>query len=158
AGGGITKLSFGNLTLGGANTYTGSTTVGNGMLTLDFSQTTAPVNNIVSSSSSLSFGTPQGANAGLGSVNNNRLNITGKASTTNSQTFNGTSVSLGPAVIQVTSGAGGSATLNLGALTHTPGGVLAINNPTTNPGTITTSTTNTNGIIGGWATIGDNQT
>jgi fibronectin-binding autotransporter adhesin len=150
--GGITKLSFGSLTLGGTNTYTGATIVGNGLLTLDFNQTGAPVTNIISSSSTLNMGTASGANAGLGDTSNDRVLVNGKAGTANSQTFNGTSVALGPAVFQATSGAsGGSATLNLGALSHIAGGTGTFILPTS--GAITTSTANTNGILGGWATM-----
>ena len=61
--GGFSKLSFGSLVLGGANTYTGPTNIQNGTVTLDFTQTTAPVSNIINSNWVLSMG---GANAGLG--------------------------------------------------------------------------------------------
>ncbi|HWY74229.1 MAG TPA: autotransporter-associated beta strand repeat-containing protein, partial [Verrucomicrobiae bacterium] len=54
--GGLNKLSFGGLTLAGANTYTGPTLVSNGTVTLDFTATTAPTNNIVNANSSLALG------------------------------------------------------------------------------------------------------
>ncbi len=94
--GGLTKLSFGNLNLGGASTYTGATRVGNGVLTLDFTQATAPATNIISSSSSLIMG---GSTAGLGNTSFSRLTLNGTAAATNSQTFNGTLIDIGPAVL-----------------------------------------------------------
>jgi fibronectin-binding autotransporter adhesin len=147
--GGFSKLSFGNISLGGANTYTGPTNIKTGTLTLDFTQATAPASNIISSSSALTLG---GANAGLGNTSNARLTLTGKASTASSQTFNGTTIDVGPAVIQATSGAGGSATLNLGAISANKGGVANFILPTS--GNIKTTSSNVNGILGGWATVG----
>ena len=146
--GGLTKLSFGNLNLGGANTYTGPTRVGNGVLTLDFTQPTAPTTNIISSSSSLIMG---GSTAGLGNTSFSRLTLNGTAAATNSQTFNGTLIDIGPAVLTAS---GANTTLNLGALTHNAGGALDIAPATTN-GIITTTATNTNGILGAWATVGN---
>ena len=142
--GGLTKFSFGNLNLGGASTYTGATRVGNGVLTLDFTQSTAPASNIISSSSKLILG---GSTAGLGNTSFSRLTLNGTA--TNSQTFNGTLIDIGPAVLTAS---GANTTLNLGALTHNVGGALDIA-PATANGTITTTATNTNGILGlgdGW--------
>ena len=80
------------------------------------------------------------------------LIVQGAAAETNSQTFNGTTIANGPTHIIANSGAGGTANLNLGALTHSTGGVVKFVLPAT--GNISTSTTNTNGIIGGWATVG----
>ena len=93
-----------------------------------------------------------GLTAGLGTTSYSRLIINGKASTTDSQTFASTSLNVGPSVIVDTSGTSGTANLNLGLLTQTPGSVLTIGLPTA--GTINTTTPNTNGILGGWATIG----
>ena len=97
--GGFSKLSFGNVALGGANTYTGPTNIKNGVLTLDFTQATAPVGNIINSSSALTLG---GTNAGLGSISFAQLTLQGKASTTNNQSFSGTTIDVGPAVIRAT--------------------------------------------------------
>jgi autotransporter-associated beta strand protein len=146
--GGLTKSSFGGLTLSGANTYTGPTAVLVGTLTLDFTQPTSPVSNIISSSSALTLG---GSNAGLGGTSFAALTMMGGASA-NTQTFNGTTIDIGPAIVRANSSGAGSATLNLGALTHNPGGVVNFVRPTI--GNINTTTPNTNGIIGGWATVG----
>ena len=149
--GSLNKTSFGTLVLSGANTFSGTTGIKNGTVVLNFADTaaTTPVSNIINASSPLTLG---GLTAGLGTTSYSRLIVSGKASTTNTQTFASTFLDLGPAVIQDTSGATGTANLNLGALTHTSGSVLTIGLPTS--GTVNTTTTNTNGIIGGWATIG----
>jgi len=154
--GGLTKLGFGNLVLFGANAYTGTTSNQVGTLTLDFSKPGAPANSIISSSSRLIFG---GANAGAGVTNFSQLIVTNSAAGTVSQTFNGTHVTIGPAIIRVLSGSG-TANLNLGALDHDAGGVLAIIPPTLKGGlgSVSTTSTNLNGIIGGWATISDGNT
>jgi autotransporter-associated beta strand protein len=69
--GAIIKTGTGTQTLTGTNTYTGSTRINLGTLALDFSGTTAPASNIISSSSALNL-------AG------GTLSLIGKASTTNS--------------------------------------------------------------------------
>ena len=73
--GGLTKLSFGGLTLSGTNTYTGPTAIKNGTLTLDFTQPTSPTSDIINSSSVLSMG---GATAGGGVTNYAALIVTPK--------------------------------------------------------------------------------
>jgi hypothetical protein len=91
----------------------------------------------------------------LGQNNNATLSMTGKASATNVQTFANTNIDIYGSVINVTNGTGGTATLNLGALTHTVGGTVVIPTNATN-GTVrtTTSVATTNGILGGWAVAG----
>ena len=151
--GGLTKSAFGGLTLSGANTYVGPTVIENGTLTLDFTQASAPANNVISSSSALTLG---GGTAGLGAASFDALVMNGRSGTANSQTFNGTTITTGPAIIRANSGSGGSANINLGALTDEPGGILVVVPPTQNGGVgaISTTTANTHGILGGWATIG----
>jgi autotransporter-associated beta strand protein len=151
-GAGLTKNGFGGLTLSGANTYTGGTEIQNGTVTLDFGQASAPANNIISSSSALRLG---GANAGLGAASFDALIMNGGGAA-NSQTFNGTTIDIGPAIIRANSG-GGPATMNLGGLTHAAGGILNLITPTATggAGSIHTTTANLNGILGGWATVGN---
>ena len=150
-GGSLTKLQFGQLTLTGANTYTGATNVRNGTLQLNFADAAAPVSNIINLNSTLVLG---GATAGLGQTNNSTLFVQGKASMNNVQTFNNTNIVIYGSVINVLNGTSGTATLNLGALTHTVGGTVVIPTNATN-GTVRTNTSvaTTNGILGGWATM-----
>jgi autotransporter-associated beta strand protein len=147
--GGLTKMSFGSMTLTGANTYTGPTTISNGFITADFSQAGAPASNIISSSSALVLG---GSTAGLGDTSYAQFFAKGANSTVNSQTFNGTTIAIGPAVITATSGTSGTVNISLGSLTDTTGGVVVFAPAAT--GNISTTATNTNGILGGWAVIG----
>src|SRR5207244_3207691 len=90
---GLSKIGFGNLTLFGANTYTGTTAIKNGGLTLDFTQATAPAANIISGSSQLLMG---GANSGLGNTSYSQLTVLGKASASTSQSFTNALIDVGP--------------------------------------------------------------
>ena len=156
--GGLTKLGFGGLTLAGTNTYSGPTLDEVGTITLDFTQTNAPGTNIISPVSSLTLG---GANAGFGAVNFAALVMNGKTNTASLQAVNGTLVTFGGSVIQARSlGANGAANLNLGLLTHNPGGTLVVVPPvlTGGQGNVTTTATNVNGILGGFATVSDGTT
>ncbi|CAM3021194.1 beta strand repeat-containing protein [Rariglobus hedericola] len=152
----LTKTGASSLTLGGANTYTGDTNINQGSLVLNFGSGVAPTSNIISSSSKLVLGGPSTAIHNSGNVNATlptaTLSVTGAASTTNTQTFNGLTLNQGNNAISVTSGTGGSATLALGAITANAGGAVNFTLPAS--GAITTSTGNTNGILGGWATVG----
>src|SRR5207249_40648 len=108
--------SWGQLTLAGTNTYGGSTIVKTARLGLDFSAASAPQNNIIANTSALvlgNSGAPDTGGPGAAA-----LVMTGKASTTNAQTFNGTTVGIGAHAITVTSGTSGAANLNLGAITY----------------------------------------
>jgi fibronectin-binding autotransporter adhesin len=148
------KNGFGGLTIFGANTYTGPTMIQNGTLTLEFTQAGAPANNIIAPASALTLG---GANAGLGAASFDALTMNGRSGSTSLQTFNGTTIVAGPAVVRANSGAGGTARLALGALANVPGGIVTLVTPTATggAGSITTSTLNLNGILGGWATVGN---
>ncbi|MGA2496715.1 MAG: autotransporter-associated beta strand repeat-containing protein, partial [Tepidisphaeraceae bacterium] len=148
--GSLTKSGTGTLVLGAATTYTGTTTVNGGMLKLDFSNAAAPQNSVISASSPLVL-----------NGNNATLAITGKASTINSQTFNGVTLNPGISAINATIGTGGTINLTLGAITRSPNAYVDF----TLPATGYISTTNTNdgstGILGpcytvsgsDWATV-----
>jgi fibronectin-binding autotransporter adhesin len=150
---GLTKSGFGNLTLSGANTYTGPTTVRNGTLTLDFQQSGAPASNIVTSTSALTLG---GGNSGLGNTSYSRLAVVGKDGLARSQSFASTLVDLGPAVVKAAAGSSpGTVDLYLGALSHNAGGVVNFILPSSGTGNI--HTTNASGMIGAWATVGQER-
>ena len=152
--GGLSKNGFGSLTMFGPNTYTGPTVIQNGTVTLEFTQAGAPANNIISPVSALTLG---GANAGLGAASFDALTMNGRNGGTSDQTFNGTTITIGPAIIRANSGGGGTANMNLGSLANMPGGILNVITPTSTggAGAIHTTTPNTHGILGGWATVGN---
>ncbi|HKQ37785.1 MAG TPA: autotransporter-associated beta strand repeat-containing protein, partial [Verrucomicrobiae bacterium] len=158
--GGLTKNAFGTLTLSGANTYSGPTILQNGTIILDFTAAGAPANNIISSSSALRLG---GESAGLGTLSYAALTLNGKNGANNSQSFNSTTIDIGPAIIRANSIVGGppsSANLSLGPLSHYPGAAAAFIPPsaTGTGGNITTPSPNINGILGGWAVFSDGST
>lgn len=136
----------------GASTFTGAVTLGRtgstgGVSILDFSATGAPVSNIFYN------GVTTGALNFVGSANSaTTLNLVGKAGTTNSQSFGAVSTAAGTlALVNLTSGAGGSMDLSLGAISRTTTGLIAFKAPES--GTI--STTTPNGFLGTWATYRD---
>ncbi|MGL3820139.1 autotransporter-associated beta strand repeat-containing protein [Sphingopyxis sp. R3-92] len=133
--GGLRKNGAGSLTLTGTSTYTGATTIGGGLLKLDFSGAGGPTSNILSASSPLV-------------LSGGTLEVTGAAGETNNQSFGGVTVSAGSNTVRALNGAGGIVNLNLGAITRA-GGLVNFVLPT--GGAITTS--NADGVLGGWATI-----
>lgn len=152
-----TGTGIGTLSFTSANTYTGATTLGRagnfagGVTILDFTAATAPTADILYSNS-----TPAGALALIGGSNSATvLNLTGKASTANSQRFDAVSVTGssttigGLAVINLTSGTSGSMSLSLGNITRSGTGMLAF----TAPASGTISTTTASGFLGPWATF-----
>jgi fibronectin-binding autotransporter adhesin len=132
AGGGsvaVSKSAAGTWSLAGANTYTGNTTAtGGGVLRLDYS---ANDNSKLSDTGVLTLG--------FGTVT---LNGGTHAEVVGSTTLSANSLT-------TLTRAGGSATLALGAVTPAAGGTLIF----AGDALATTSTLNTNGVLGGWARV-----
>jgi fibronectin-binding autotransporter adhesin len=142
--GGLTKDGAGTFVLNAANTFTGTTAVNRGTLALDFSAAAAPATNILSTSSPLAVG-------------GGTLQLTGKASTTNSQTVNGLAITPGASQITLTANATANPLLlTLGGISRSTGGTLNLTQPAGTIGAtngFTTTTGNTSGILGGWITV-----
>ena len=144
---GLTKTGYGTLALTAANTYTGTTSVANGTLTLNFSA--AMPSNILASGSSLGLG------GGLIAAGNGVLNLNGVSGATNSQSVAGTTLDFGNNAIVVNQNDAASVSLSLGNFSRVNHGVVNFTLPTTGSISATNaSIPNSNGILGGWATIG----
>jgi autotransporter-associated beta strand protein len=136
--GGFTKTGLGTFTFASANTYTGATTVAGGTLTLDYSAATSPVSNIINSGSALTM------KAGT-------LQLTGKASTANTQTFNGVTATVGGSTISSTIGTGGTVASTLGTVGRTDTGTLSFVTGTGITYNVSNGNTPAGDILGTWA-------
>jgi len=139
----LTKTTAGTVTLSGANIYTGTTTVNEGTMNLDFSAADTD-SDIINSSSALVLG---GGN----------LLLTGKDEATNSQTVSGLTLNAGHSEITLTAGASNLLVLNLGDIVNNDGATVNFTLPTgdqdlTN-GITTTTANDASGILGVWATV-----
>jgi autotransporter-associated beta strand protein len=144
----VTKIGSSSQTLTGAlvNTYTGPTTVSGGALILDFSQLGGSTpTNLINGNSSLSLG-------------GGSLNVIGKpgAGIATSQSVAGATIGPGASAIAVSINGGSGTTLNLGPLArNSPGGTIDF---TFGVGTITTTASNVNGILGGTVPLDPRKT
>ena len=138
----LQKEGLGGLTLATGNAYTGQTGVRQGTLTLNFANVTAPVaptNNIINSASDLR-------------LYGGTLAVTGLAAVANNQTFAGLTLDPGASGLTSVIGSGGTTAVNFGAITRNAGSTL--NLATIAAGTsYTTSASNNDGILGGYATV-----
>lgn len=155
--GSLGKIGTGTLTLDRANTYTGDTIVSAGFnnsfssnafnsstLALDFSAEGAPTSQIISSSSRLV-------------MDGGKLNMIGSTAGTNSQRFSSTLLKGAHSQIAILSAS--AAALHLGEITRETGGlawfILPGGTQNASHG-ITTTNTNTHGILGAWARVDGN--
>jgi fibronectin-binding autotransporter adhesin len=151
------RVIGGTLSLGGSNAYTGTTTASGGTLQLNFNTGTAPLTDIINSSSTLVLGGVRGGGAVTASGKN-------LANAVNSQTFSGLTINAGASTLNISNGISSGKTLvALGAITRNAGGTVNFVQPTTNT-TIsaqngyTTSTSNdASGILGAYATVGGTE-
>jgi fibronectin-binding autotransporter adhesin len=125
----LAKEGAGKWVLGGTNTFTGSTTVSGGTLMLDYS---------INDNSKL-------ADAGILTMAGGNLDLSGG---THTEIVVSTTLAAGTAS-SVTSSTPGSV-LQMGLITTNPGASINFSAPSI----ATTDTTNTNGILGAWATVG----
>ncbi len=141
--GGTTTVSAGTLVLSGANTLGGNTTVNAGTLTLDY---TVNNNDKIKSTGTLTLG--NGATINLLGANGAQDTVQSVASTSLS--------SNGVTTINVNKGDTQNTTLNLGGITRGTGALTTLNAGGAGPGSviITTTNTGTGGILGGYATFG----
>ena len=142
----LNKTTAGTVTLTGANTYSGITTVGGGTLKLDFSAAGAAATQIINAASVLTMG-------GAPSLGGGTLLVVGNATGNDCQTFASTTINAGASSIQFTNSvATGTPTLALKAITRNAGGTVDFKLPSA--GAVTTTNANVGGILGGYATVG----
>ena len=114
----LTKTGLGTLTIapaaGVVQTWKGTTTVNMGVLTISGTNQTANFTNLINSSSALVLG-------------GGAVNFTGKASFTNSQTFNGTTLNAGISQF-IPAASTGTNTFDFGAITRNAGSLLNLTN------------------------------
>src|SRR6202012_6003818 len=93
-------------------------------------------------------------NAGQGTISRSTILLNPKTGVTNSQSFSATLIDKGFTIVQVSSNSQSAGNLALGNVTHNTGAAATFVPPFLDggQGTITTTSTNLNGILGGWAT------
>ncbi len=171
SGFGFTKTGAGSLTLSGPNTYTGNTGVAMGnttglntssILNLSYAANQTNIINNAANSSALILGGSLTSDATT-VLGGGRLTLTGVATSTNTQSFNGMTVGTGGNnIVFANNATANTIALNVGAISRTVGGTLHITQPTgtvsasngvaTTTGTASTILTDANGTA--YATVG----
>ncbi len=141
AASGFTKSGNGTLTLKGANSFTGLTTINAGGLVLDF---TASNTNKLSPTAGLT-------------MPGSRLTLIGNDAAGSSQTVTGLTLTAGASRIILEHGAGQTVTLTLGDITRATLSGAVDFAFTPGSGIIQTSATHEGSILGGWATVNGSQ-
>ncbi len=129
-GGSVVKIGSGVWTLSGTNSYTGGTTVSAGGLTLDYSTSNA---------------SPKLSPSGILTLGGATLRLNGGSAT---EAVASTTIAGGANTVLQTGS--GSSTLAMGTIGRSAGGAINFGAS----GIATTTTANTNGILGPWATVG----
>lgn len=139
---GLVVDALNTITLSGANSYGGATTLTSGNLVLDFSNPNSPATGVINAT------TPTALVLGGGT-----LTLNGGAGAV-SQSFTGTTLAGGSAYVNFTNAANGE-TLNLGTITRAAKtGTLDVTLASGGVVTVGSTVNNPDGIVGGWATIG----
>ncbi|MCB1275555.1 autotransporter-associated beta strand repeat-containing protein [Prosthecobacter sp.] len=133
--GAITKQTTGTVTFSGARAgaSTGATNIFEGTLILDYT-----TNNNSKIGGVLTLGQ-------LNNVSNGTLQLNGNDAGATSQSVTSTTISTGNTTVAINNGTGQTATLNLGAITRTVGGVVSFEYLSANAGATSTSPAGTLG-------------
>ncbi|MDD5522885.1 MAG: DUF2341 domain-containing protein [Kiritimatiellae bacterium] len=140
---GFEKKGFGTLVLAATNVFTGPVFLNGGQITLDFTNSLAPANNIIDSSVPLIMG------------GGSTLLVSGRTNTVNNQAFSSLTVADGHNLINLVNGSTGQVNLAVGMISRQGNGFINFNPPTN--GSITTTTPNVDGMLGCYATIRTND-
>jgi fibronectin-binding autotransporter adhesin len=142
------NVTGGLLDLSAVNTHTGSTTVSGGTLNITGSPTGVSATNVNGGTLNLDYtvnNTSKIANTAVLAFGGGTLNLNGGSHT---ETVGSTTLNAGPRSFVTTTG--GTSVLQMNAITRNAG--ASIDFAAAN--IATTDTLNTNGILGGWATVG----
>ena len=144
----LTKYGSTNQVLTGANDYFGATKINGGTLTLDFSATGAPTNNIINNSAVNSALTLAGG----------KLNVIGGA-VANTQQFAGVTIGSGNSAVNLTTGSNGDVPLVAlgGTFSRSQGGTVDFGDAG-NTGNISTTASLLNIVNGVWTSTAANPT
>ena len=144
----LTMAGTGTQVLSGSNTFTGIVTLSSGILDLNFGASGAPASNILFN----------GVTPGTLTMGGGTLLLNGSTGTANSQTVAKITLTAGASTVDLTAGASEPLLFSFGTIsTRAAGGtvnfILPANSQSATNGILTTMA-NTNGIIGGYATVG----